>query len=160
LSFIFGRRDEQRIAMIGAIQGRNLENIQEVYKDLTKKLHGCRPRDFLVVCLQLLCQAADVKRLLGVCEDCRHHRHQYFGAKTDSIQGGSYDDIWAEREGVQTANGFFEMPAFVSIRPQSDIATQKRPMYRRRYALYQRVRGEIMRLAGKPSEVPESVIAE
>jgi len=160
LAFLLGSTDAGRVALIGAMQGRNLDDIQDVYRTLTKKLHGARPRDFLFTTFQMVAKEAGIERILGVSDECRHHRHPYFGNKASTIQSVSYDEIWADREGVPLAGGFFELPTTPTIRSDDEIPVRKRSMYRKRYALYDRVRADVARFAGKPANgVAEAPIA-
>lgn len=143
LAFALGRVDGSRAAFIGAIQGRSLDDIQDVYKTLTKKLHGARPRDFLFTVFQMVAKNFGVQRVLAVSEECRHHRHAYFGSKADLTKSASYNEIWADRSGVPVEGGFYELPAIPVVRPDSEIPTHKRSMYRKRYALYDRIQTDI-----------------
>jgi uncharacterized protein VirK/YbjX len=152
LAFILGRESGKRIAYIGAMQGRNLDNIETIYRDITKKCHGARPRDLLATIFQMLAVAAGVQRILAVNEECRHHKHPYFGERAGSTQSASYDDIWTDRGGQSVAGGFFELPSAPTVRPDSDIPTHKRSMYRKRYALLDRIRAEIDRFVGGGTE--------
>jgi uncharacterized protein VirK/YbjX len=136
-----------RTAVVGAIQGRNLGHIQATYKQLTKALEGMRPRDFLILCLQMTCEVAGVSRILAVADENRHHRHPYFAGKGQQASGTPYDEIWKDRGGAPAELGFFELPVRPAPRPESTIPPQKRPMYRRRAALQERVRNEIERAA-------------
>jgi len=148
LAFALGRIGEQRVARIGAMQGRDLADIEAVYRTLTKKLHGARPRDFLFTVFQIMCQAAGVQRILGVSEACRHHLHPYFGSKKQTTPSANYDEIWQDRGGVPASGGFFELPVCPGVRSDSEIPSHKRAMYRRRYQLYDRVREDVQTLAG------------
>jgi uncharacterized protein VirK/YbjX len=142
LSFLLGRTGDPpgaRIALIGAMQGRNLDNIESIYRDLTKKLHGARPRDFIFTVFQLLAAEAQIQHIRGVSDACRHHHHPYFGTKAQTTQSASYDDIWKDRDGTPGPGGFFTLPLTFVPRPESEIPSHKRSMYRKRYALYDRL---------------------
>lgn len=150
LSFLLGRDGAApgiRSANIGAMQGRNLDNIESIYRDLTKKLHGARPRDFIFTVFQFLAAEAQVSHIRGVSDACRHHHHPYFGTKAQTTQSASYDDIWKDREGTPGPGGFFDLPLAFTPRPESEIPSHKRSMYRKRYALYDRIRTDIQRFA-------------
>ncbi len=151
LAFALDRSGSQRIVRIGAVQGRDIENIEAIYRDLTKKLHGARPRDFLFTVFQMICGAAGVDRILGVSEACRHHLHPYFGRKLRTTPSANYDEIWKDRGGVPAQEGFFELPLRPPVRSESDIPARKRAMYRRRYELYDRIAADVRRLAAAPN---------
>ncbi len=132
LAFSFFKEEDGAItAYIGAIQGRNREDILATYRDLTKKLFGIRPRDFLIEIFRMVCQAAGVERILAVADAYRHHRHAYFKNKTDFST--NYDEIWLDRGGVIVDQQTFELSREISRRDLADIKPKKRSMYRKRY---------------------------
>jgi uncharacterized protein len=127
----FKEEDGAIIAYIGAIQGRNREDILATYRNLTKKLFGIRPRDFLIEIFRMICQAAGVDRILAVADAYRHHRHAYFKNKTDFST--VYDEIWLDRGGLFVDQQTFELSRKISRRELTDIKPKKRSMYRKRY---------------------------
>ncbi len=147
IAFSLGRWQGGRAAYIGAIQGhggQTVQDIEAVYKDLTKKLHGTRPRDFLVVFMQILCEVFGVEHLLAVSEACRHHRHPYFANKFKASHTTDYDAIWRDRGGqLDAPSGFFVLPSRWTPRPAEDIPAQKRAMYRRRHELVLQLKGQL-----------------
>jgi uncharacterized protein VirK/YbjX len=147
LAFTLGQRGGERIAYVGGVQGRDLPHVLELYKKLTKSLEGARPRDFLISSFQLLARTAGVKRVFGVGEAYRHHHHAYFAEDAKAHPRADYDQIWRDRGGSPTDDGFFELPAELVERPMSEIPAQKRAMYRRRYALFEQVGAACKRLA-------------
>ena len=46
VAFTLGIEDGRTVAYVGALQGRNIENVMEIYRNMTHALHGMRPRDF------------------------------------------------------------------------------------------------------------------
>lgn len=140
LAFTLANRMGERVAYVGGIQGRSLEGIQGVYKDITKALDGMRPRDFLVAVLQFVCEAAGVSKLLGVSDGNRHQRHRYFRNGHYLSNSANYDEIWLDRGGKPVDGGFYEIPISPIRRAETEIPANKRAMYRRRYALLDRVR--------------------
>jgi uncharacterized protein VirK/YbjX len=147
LAFTLGQRGGQRIAYVGGVQGRDLPDALELYKKLTKALQGARPRDFLISAFQMLAVTARVERVFGVGEAYRHHHHAYFAPDGKTPPRADYDQIWRDRGGRPTDDGFFELPAEPVARPMSEIPTQKRAMYRRRYALFEQVGAACKRFA-------------
>lgn len=118
-------------AVIGAVQGRDRDGILDLYRDLTRAMHGLRPRDLLFECLRGLCRHLGVGRILAVADAERHHRHPYFGQAEFPLD---YDEIWADRGGVRRDAHFFELPLERVERAMEDIKPKKRSLYRRRYA--------------------------
>ena len=135
LAFSFGRRDGERVAYVGSIQGSNIDSALVKYREIAKDLHGMRSRDFLIKAFQLLTFHMGVKRVLCVSEQARHHRHPYFAkVKAESLHL-NYDEIWEEHAGDPTDDGFFYLASLPAYRSMEDIAAKNRSLYRRRYAL-------------------------
>jgi uncharacterized protein len=144
VAFSFGLHDGSRVAFIGGVQGRDIEGIGDVYKAITKKLHGARPRDFLVTVLQLICEQSGVQAMLGVCDAHRHHRHPYFSAAGKQTPSADYDEIWRDRGGTPlTGSGFFRIEARWAPRNEDEVPANKRAVYRRRNALYLRLQASL-----------------
>jgi uncharacterized protein VirK/YbjX len=134
LSFSFGRIDGEKIAYIGGLQGVVIPNILELYKDLTKELYGIRPRDFIIQVFRLVCLAEGVKYILAVSDKCRHHHASYFGESKGKEVIADYDKFWSEQGGVYRSDGFFYLTPGINFRAIEDIASNKRSLYRKRYA--------------------------
>jgi uncharacterized protein VirK/YbjX len=117
--------------VIGSIQGRNAAAALDLYRDLTRALHGLRPRDFLIEVMRMLCRDMGATRILAVADAVRHHRHDYFG-KSEFQQ--NYDEIWNDRGGVPVDDRFFSLPVAPERRDMETIKPNKRPLYRRRHA--------------------------
>jgi uncharacterized protein len=160
LAFLLGRVEGSRAALIGAMQGRSLDGIQDVYRTLTKAFHGARPRDFLFTVFQILVKRAGVERVRGVSDECRHHRHPYFGIHTGALNSANYNDIWADRNGVPVPGGFYELPSAPLVREDGEIPARKRAMYRKRYAFFDRITTDIDRFADGHVFLKAKVTAE
>ncbi|MEZ5920201.1 MAG: DUF535 family protein [Parvularculaceae bacterium] len=143
LSFsFFTEADASLTAYVGAIQGRNRDNILDAYRRLTKSFFGLRPRDFLFETFRALCRHAGAARILAVSDASRHHRHPYFKAeKVDYTT--NYDEAWADRGGVRTADTHWEIDISPARKDLSEVKPNKRSMYRKRFefldALDQRI---------------------
>lgn len=135
LAFSFGSFPDGMAAYVGAIQGSNTSGIQDAYKELTKSLHGMRPRDFLVELFRTFCRCLDVLRIYAVADARRQHRSEYFGAAKASTLTLNYDEIWAERGGVKVNEDFFVLSSEAAVRNLDDVPSKKRAMYRRRYEM-------------------------
>lgn len=118
-------------AVIGGIQGRKREGILDTYRDLTKTLHGLRPRDFLMEVFRIFCRAHNIETILAVSDTCRHHRHSYFNMQSFSLD---YDEIWQDRGGWKINEMFFQLDVSPARKELSEVKAKKRSMYRKRYA--------------------------
>ena len=143
LAFSFGLRDGERVAYVGSVQGSNLDSALAKYREIAHGLQGMRSRDFLIKAFQLLTHHMGVKRMLCVCDEERHHRHAYFGqAKAEKLHL-NYNEIWEEHAGVRMPDGFYQLSSLPVNRPMEDIAAKNRALYRRRYALMDKLSADI-----------------
>jgi len=143
-SLAFSLRDEQGLtAVIGAIQGRDIEGALDTYRELTGALHGMRPRDFLVEMFRALCATLGVQRIVAVSDASRHHRSPYFGKVTDKRFPLDYDEVWTERGGTALDDDFFALPVKPTRRSIEEIPSKKRSMYRKRYEMLDRLEAKL-----------------
>ena len=133
IAFSIGTEGEQSVVRVGALQGVQDENILDLYRDLTKEMHGLRPRDFLVDALRMMCSSLGITKILAIADCKRQHRSAFFGQAKSHDLKGDYDVVWTEQGGVRCESGFFEFSSEVEFRDMEDISSKKRPMYRRRY---------------------------
>lgn len=141
LVFSFGEIDDSLVMVIGAIQGRSFDGANDLYRDMTKTLHGLRPRDMIIELARLVAQSVGARSLLGVADDARVHRHAYFGGK--ALEDTSdYDQIWADRGGERRGD-YYWMDVAEPRRPISDVKSKKRSLYRKRYAMLDEVEQEV-----------------
>jgi uncharacterized protein len=159
VAFSFGELEGKPVVRVGGIQGRSMSSALETYAELTKDLHGCRPRDFLVQSLFCLCASVGIDRCLAISEDDRHHRHRYFAKSHGHMPSANYDSIWRDRGGVARDDGFFEMPTELHFRHDNEIPSRKRAQYRRRYELLHRVQSQLGLLAQR-NQSPDELIHE
>lgn len=138
---LFQDESGNRCALIGGCQGRNVDGIMDTYRDMTKALHGLRPRDFLMECFGILCRTINVKLTYAVSDKERHRRHPFFNQQGDFPQ--DYDVAWQERGGVATADGLFKFPENPARRDIEDIKPKKRSLYRKRYAFLEELEARI-----------------
>ena len=133
LAFSLGLDGERSVVRVGGLQGVRDANILDLYRELTKSMHGLRPRDFLLDSLKSLSSALGIKTILAIADANRQHRHAYFGeGKLQNLEG-DYDEVWREHGGVLGESGFFELSSQIECRSIEDIPSKKRSMYRKRY---------------------------
>lgn len=141
LVFTVGLIDSGAVAYVGALQGLGHPEARAIYRRMTHRMHGLRPRDLLIAAFLLLCQSLGVKRVLAVSNKASVSRGRYFGSHRQVMS--SYDEAWHENGGVlfnaadseEPLAGFFEMTPGVSRRSPESIPARKRAQYRRRYVM-------------------------
>ena len=122
-------------AWVGALQGVATDDALARYRELTKALHGLRPRDFLIEVFRMLCRGIGVTRILAVADAQRVHRSAYFGAAKSAQLQVDYDEIWRDRGGAPHDAQFFALPLAAPAKALDEVPSKKRAMYRRRHEL-------------------------
>ncbi|MBN6069711.1 DUF535 domain-containing protein [Aggregatibacter actinomycetemcomitans] len=123
----FGR--VQKALLIAVIQGPNFDGSKEMVKSLTKKCHGLRPAYLMVEAMKALTHVLGYTALWGI-----PHKYQN---KSRIVQSKryvvDYDAIFAESAG--TLKDYWELPLHFETKKMDDIPSNKRSMYRKRYAM-------------------------
>ena len=122
---------------VGGIQGRDREEVLDIYRAMTKAFHGMRPRDLLIENLRLFAKSIGATQIICVGEERRHHRHHFFGGKAK--MGSAYDPIWEDRGGVRMADGDFDLPLTRPAKPLESVPAKKRSLYRKRYEFLEQI---------------------
>ncbi|NBN94623.1 MAG: DUF535 domain-containing protein [Verrucomicrobia bacterium] len=60
----------------------------------------------------------------------------------------NYDGMWAEADGQPAAEGWFELPLREVRRTREEIKANKRPLYARRYALFDQLQEAVAKGLG------------
>ena len=155
-AFTLSMEGGRPIAYVGALQGRNIENVMEIYRSMTHALHGMRPRDFLLTALKMLLSSIEVGVIWGVCTDNQQHWGNYFAGAHDEKLVANYDEVWLEHGGIALGKGFFELQTKVQFKEMVDIPSRKRASYRRRFAMLEKLSVDIGIVCADKSESTES----
>lgn len=117
------------VMLVGNLQGDRRDKA-ELYKRITKVMHGLRPRDLLIQVLQMLGKEIGCGELWGISDRAHRNSHLFTTGTKISI----YNQIWQEHGGIKdNKSGFFRLAAHINRRPNEAIPSQKRAQYRRRY---------------------------
>lgn len=124
----------QHALLIAVIQGPNFEGSKEMVKLLTKKCHGLRPAYLMVEAMKALTVTLGYSALWGI-----PHKYQN---KSRFVQSKryvvDYDAIFAESAGK--LGEYWELPLHFETKNMDDIPSNKRSMYRKRYAMLEQLR--------------------
>ena len=124
----------QQALLIAVIQGPNFEGSKDMVKLLTKKCHGLRPAYLMVEAMKALTNVLGYSALWGI-----PHKYQY---KSRFVQSKryvvDYDAIFAESAGM--LKDYWELPLHFETKNMDDIPSNKRSMYRKRYAMLEQLR--------------------
>lgn len=128
----FAKLDEA--LLIAVIQGANYDDAKEIVKHLTKKGHGLRPAYLMVEAMKLLAEQLGFKQLIGI--------PQKYQNKSRLVQSSryvvDYDQIFRESGGE--LQDYWQLSTQVEQRNLEEIASNKRSMYRKRYAMLDSLR--------------------
>lgn len=117
-----------RVLLVGGLQGGRGDAMVEMYRVLTRSMHGLRPMSSLVQFLQMAANALGATELMGV----GNRAHIRFKPGKTLLD---YDQLWQEHGGTLGVLGLQRIPIAPIRRDLADVASSKRSMYRKRYAL-------------------------
>ncbi len=146
VALVFGPCRGRQAMLIGAIQGVSWEGANATYAELTKQLHGCRPRDLIVHASLCVAEALGLPKAYAISDACRHHRAARF-SRAERPPTADYDEVWSDRGGVAGDDGFYELDTDFHPRDLAEVPSKKRAMYRRRYDMLGVLRADIRQLA-------------
>lgn len=141
LAFTLGEIAGQRVAYVGALQGRRSPDALDTYRRLTHQWQGLRPRDLLLAAFRRLALTLGVTRILAVDNAHRVSSNAYFAA-SGQVRS-SYDEVWAECGGAPVEGGFFELAPQAVRREDGAVPARKRALYRRRYEMLDDLHAQI-----------------
>ena len=130
--------DGRWIAYIGALQGGSGAN-EESIKAAAKAFHGVRPKAMAVFALQEIIRALGVSRLLGAGNSIQMSNAKHLIPAPWNKISFNYDVMWAEAGAKPAEEGWFELPLREPRRTREKIKVNKRPLYARRYAFFDRL---------------------
>jgi uncharacterized protein VirK/YbjX len=142
LAFALEEQNGHLVALIGAIQGRDIEGIRDEFRQMTKDSFGIRPRDLLIDLFRALARQIGVETLQGIADAHRHHRSLFFSKNRNRSFSLNYDEIWQDRGGEREGY-FFRISPRRQDRDEADIPARKRAMYRKRYELLDALEGRL-----------------
>ncbi len=133
LAFALERLQNGEWAMyIGCIQG--LSGVDN--KSISKAMHGLWPKIFIVSAAQEIARKLGVSHVYGISDAIHSHRKKrlvYIPSR--HALAFDYNGLWEEVGGVAAREGWYELPLTMERRPYEEMKSNKRAMYKRRYAL-------------------------
>lgn len=137
-SIAFAPCDKGRAVFIPCMQGLgNGEEVREKIKEVTKKNFGLRPQNLLLETLRALAKFWGISTILAVGQT-QQVRYKPLGKKNYFVD---YDAMWKDCGG-ELKGRYFELSE-VKQKNLSEIPSQKRSMYKKRFALLDELRVQI-----------------
>lgn len=126
-------RDGKMAMWIGAMQGPNMDGAQGLIKQVTKRCHGCRPKNLALFLSQGIARALGLSHIYAVSNAgyyANNHIRINRKLKTD------FGAFWEESGGTVTEDArFYELPLTETRKTMEEVPTRKRAVYKRRFAL-------------------------
>lgn len=131
------------ILYAGCVQGLD-EGRPEAVKQLTKAMHGLRPKAVMVFLAQAMADGLQIRRILGAGNAIQVHRRKHaIHIPLVHKLTFDYDGLWSETGGILQSDGWFMLPVSPQRRSSEDMKPNKRSMYSKRYALMDSISEQI-----------------
>ena len=146
LAFHVGKeRTGKHAIAIGSLQGLAAGNDKEIIKAVSKIMHGLRPKALLFQVVQEIARNCQVDRIRGISNQEHNSRHISYALNRTRRPRLTYNEFWQEMGGTLSADGFFDLPPRPPMREASQVKSNKRALYRQRYALLEQLQAGIGR---------------
>ena len=132
LSFSYIILDGQPVLFIGGLQAskQDITNLETI-KQLTKSLHGLRPKQLLLHGLSTLCSFYNIQKIVGVSND--NHFYQDSRKKKDKQRvKTNLDEFWLEFGATLDQWGNYVFTPLSNQIDLTEIPSKKRSQYRKR----------------------------
>lgn len=117
---------EQGQLLIGGVQGPKPERGAEIVKEMTRQMHGLRPKNLLLSAIYIIARQYNLSSIKGI-SDKTHIKSQHLRS--------SYNAFWEESGGLADNNGWFDLPDCEPLRDIETVKSQHRSAFRKREVL-------------------------
>jgi uncharacterized protein len=128
-SIVFTVSDETPSIRIGCLQGPRGEDAKEVVRELTRNLHGLRPKQLMLSLVYAFARHYGIKQLLAISNDAHPLRRSGRPLLSD------YDAFWTEQHGQPIDGGWYALPSTQTHKSEAEVPSNHRSAFRRREAL-------------------------
>jgi uncharacterized protein VirK/YbjX len=143
-SIVFSVADEQPTLMIGCLQGPRGENAKEVVRELTRNLHGLRPKQLMLSLVYSFAQHYGIERLVAISNEAHPLRRSGRPLFSD------YDSFWEEQRGQRIGGGWYALPRALAQKTEAEVPSNHRAAFRRREALRREAEQLLMNALAPP----------
>ena len=131
LTFCLAQPAHQRTIIIGGLQASPNPQTHTLIHDVSKEMHGLRPKALALWCLQQLAACWQVGRIEAVGDE--QHIYRHWSKRRDFA--ASYDEFWSESDGRRLPGGGWELPLQLKQRTRAELKPSRRKAHERRYAM-------------------------
>lgn len=123
--------DDGRAVVIGCLQGPSGTDAREAVRDLTRQMHGLRPKQLMLFLACALARHFGIGRVLGIANAAHP-----LSRRRGGLFQADYDAFWVEQQGVAEAeSGWFSLPVDPPRKHEADVPSHHRSAFRRREGL-------------------------
>lgn len=126
---VFSIVGERPRIVIGCLQGPSGDNAKERVRELTRNLHGMRPKQFMLSLLYAFARHYRITEMAAISN--AEHPLRRSGRPLHA----DYDAFWIEQQGHAAAGGWYALPATQAHKSEADVPSNHRSAHRRREAL-------------------------
>lgn len=130
-SIVFTVADERPTIMIGCVQGPRGEHARDIVRELTRNLHGMRPKQFMLSLVYAFAQHYGIESVVAIGNDAHPLRRAGRALHAD------YDAFWEEQQGRRIGGGWYALPPSPPRKTLAQVPSSQRAAFRRREALRQ-----------------------
>ncbi|WNL44801.1 DUF535 family protein [Dyella sp. BiH032] len=128
---VFTVIDDGRTLAIGCLQGPGGPDAREAVRELTRQMHGLRPKQLMLALACAFARHFGIAQVLGIANAAHPLSRRRAG-----IFQADYDAFWLEQQGVAEADtGWFVLPADPPRKAEADVPSHHRSAFRRREGL-------------------------
>jgi uncharacterized protein VirK/YbjX len=131
ITFCLAQPAHQRTIIIGGLQASPDPRTQALIHDVSKEMHGLRPKALALWCLQQLAACWQVGRIEAVGD--AQHIYRHWSKRREFA--ASYDEFWSESDGRRLPGGGWELPLQLKHRTRAELKPNRRKAHERRYAM-------------------------
>lgn len=131
---------------VGGLQGQKYFNDREFIVQLTRTMHGLRPKALLLFTLQTLADQWKISNIRAISAE----QHVYQHWQQRKTIHADYNEFWEENGGQRESDGMYRLPSRATERDPETIPAKKRSIYRKRYSMLATMAQEMaLRLSGQ-----------
>ncbi len=146
------------LMLIGATQGLPPDAHKDIIKEISKQLHGLRPKALLLFIAQEVANIWQLKELKATSNKLHISRHRDYALNSTRRPNLSYDSFWEESGGKIDPVGYYDLPLQLVRRSDAEIKSNKRSLYHRRYQLLARLTADLQACLAGFSKSPSLAI--
>lgn len=138
--WITSNANRNSILNIGTLQGSR--NGLAINKELTKHFFGYRPKNLVVYALRIIAQSLSIDKIYAVSDYGFYaNNHIPWNRKIQP----NLNKFWKEIEGIHSEDQrFFSIPLIETRKSIEEVASHKRNLYRKRFAVLDKIAEDIL----------------